>query len=56
MPEEIWKKREKRERLEEAIRIPLRALPFLSSDLAFLRIPRKSVRFHWFLFSNPTAY
>jgi hypothetical protein len=39
---------------EGAIRIPLRALLFLFNDLAFLRNPRKSLKFHWILFSIAT--
>src|SRR5271170_2483061 len=38
-----------------AIRIPLHALSFLFNDLTFLRVPRKSLKFHSSLFSIPTA-
>ncbi len=37
------------------MRIPLRAPSFLFNDLAFLRIPRKSLKFLQLLFSIPTA-
>jgi len=47
---------EKRGSFEGAIRIPLRALSFLFNDLAFLRIPRKSLKFLTLLFSIPTAH
>jgi hypothetical protein len=40
---------------EGAIRIPLRSSLFLFNDLVFLRIPRKSLKFHSSLFSIPTA-
>src|SRR6266849_10160059 len=46
---------EKRGSFEGAIRIPLRALSFLFNDLAFLGIPRKSLKFLTLLFSIPTA-
>jgi len=77
---------EKRGSFEGAIRIPLRALSFLSrnsilsplesvdldieflahtttpkgwpvlfNNLVFLRVPRKSLNFHWFLFSIPNT-
>jgi hypothetical protein len=46
---------EKRGSFEGAKRIPLRALMFLFNDLAFLRIPRKSLKFHSSLFSIPTG-
>jgi len=47
---------EMRGSFEGAIRIPLRALSFLFNDLAFLCIPCKSLKFHWFLFSAPTNH
>jgi hypothetical protein len=37
------------------MRIPLRASSFLFNNLAFLRIPRKSLKFLTLLFSIPTA-
>ena len=46
---------EKRGSFEGAIRIPLHASSFLFNDLAFLVIPRKSLRFLAALFSIPTA-
>jgi hypothetical protein len=46
---------EKRGSFEGARRIPLRARTFLFNDLAFLRIPRKSLKFLTLLFSIPTA-
>ena len=45
----------KRGSFEGAIRIPSRASSFLFNDLVFLRIPRKSLKFHSALFSIPTA-
>lgn len=45
---------EMRGSFEGAIRVPLRALSFLFNDIAFLCIPRKSLKFHWFLFSIAT--
>jgi len=46
---------EKRGSFEGAIRIPLHASSFFFNDLAFLVIPRKSLRFLAALFSIPTA-
>jgi hypothetical protein len=46
---------EKRGSFEGAIRIPLRTLSFLFNNLVFLRVPRKSLKFHSSLFSIPTA-
>jgi hypothetical protein len=40
---------------EGAIRIPLPTSSFLFSDLVFLYIPRKSLKFLTLLFSMPTA-
>jgi hypothetical protein len=54
-PEGIWQNRGKRGSFEGAIRIPLHALSFLFNDLAFLVIPRKSLKFLTLLFSVPTA-
>jgi hypothetical protein len=47
--------RENRGSFKGAIRIPLRALMFLFNDLAYLCIPRKSLKFLALLFSIPTA-
>ena len=47
--------REKRGSFEGAIRIHLRASLFLFNDLAFLRVPRKSLKFLTLLFSIFTA-
>ena len=57
MDEEIkyLKPSEERGSFEGAIRIPLHSPLFLFSDLEFLRIPRKSLKFHSSLFSIPTA-
>jgi hypothetical protein len=46
---------EKRGSFEGAIRIPLHASSFFFNDLAFLVIPRKSLKFLTPLFSIPTA-
>jgi len=51
----ISQNQEKRGSFEGAIRILLDALRFLVNDLAFLRIPRKSLKFLTLLFSIPTA-
>jgi len=47
--------REIRGSFDGAIRIPLHALMLLFNDLAFLCIPRKSLKFHALLFSISTA-
>ena len=46
---------ERRGSFEGAIRIPLHASSFFFNDLAFLVIPRKSLKFLTPLFSIPTA-
>jgi hypothetical protein len=46
---------ESRGSFEGAIRIPLHASSFFFNDLAFLVIPRKSLKFLTPLFSIPTA-
>ena len=53
--EEFHGSDEMRGSFEGAIRISLRALSFLFNDLAFLCIPRKSLKFLTSLFSIPTA-
>jgi hypothetical protein len=53
--EEFHKIGKERGSFEGAIRISCHALSFLFNDLAFLGIPRKSLKFHASLFSIPTA-